>query len=162
MDNNNNIQFNLSSNEEENKINTMDYSAIRQCEGILRWKWTSKYVVLHNASGIVVAVGIYCDVRSNVDIGSLAPFGNTHVVVQILSILSNADVLDNWSYFVRTWHIELVHCNDASFWDHKLQIKYNSRIVVPTRVLAIMKPQPYNSSIPNAPTLGSAKARTVS
>ena len=62
-----------------------------------------------------VAEGIYSNVSSDVVIGSFGPLGKIHVVVQISSFLSEADVLDNSRYSIRAWPIELVHCNGASF-----------------------------------------------
>ena len=59
-----------------------------------------KCVVLHNASGVVVAEGICLNVSSNIVIGSSRPLGDTHVMVQILSTLCKANVPDNWRYSI--------------------------------------------------------------
>ena len=106
----------------------MDDSVILQCEGIPRWNWIGKCVVLQNANGAVVAKGICCNVSSDVVIGSSSLLGDSHVVVQISPILFENDVLNEWRYSIRAWPIELVHCNDVSFKDHEIRAMYNSRI----------------------------------
>ena len=80
----NNIDFlcTSSSKEEQNKMNTIEDSLILLCEGIARWNWIGKCVVLQNASGVAVASRICCNVGSNVVIGSLESFGDTHVAVR--------------------------------------------------------------------------------
>ena len=102
--------------------------------------------------------GIFCKVTSNVIIGSLGPLRNIHVVVQISSSLSEADVLDDWRYLVLAWPIQFVYYNGASFHDHEVQARYNSRVVALATGPCMKKSWPYNSSARNPPFLGSMKA----
>ena len=100
MANKSDMQCTSSSDEDLNIMNSVEDSVIPQCEGIPRRNWIGKCVVRHNASGIVVAEQICHNVNLDVVIGSLGPLGGTHVAVQILSILFEDDVLDEWRYSV--------------------------------------------------------------
>ena len=94
------MQCTSSSDDDSSIMTNMDDSIIPQCEGIPRRNWSGKCVVLQNASGAAMAEGICCNVRSDVVIGSSGPLGDSHVVVQILSSLSENDVLDEWRYSI--------------------------------------------------------------
>ena len=94
------MQCTSSSDEDSSMMTNMDDSVIPQCEGIPRWNWTGKCVVLQNGSGAVVAEGICRNVSSDDVIGSSGPLGDSHVAVQILSSLSEIDVPDEWRYSV--------------------------------------------------------------
>ena len=109
------MQCMSSSNEDSSMMTNMDNFVIPQCEGIPRRNWTGKCVVLQNANGAAVAEGICHNVSSNVVIGSSGPLGNSHVAVQISSILSEINVPNKWRYSVQAWPIEHVYCNSASF-----------------------------------------------
>ena len=139
----------------------MEDSLIPLCEGISRWNWVGKCVVLQNANGVFVALGICCNVSSDAVIGSSGPLGDMHVTIQILSSLCKDDVLDDWRYSIRAWRIELVHCNGANLRDHELRAKYNSRIADLSTKPIMKKSWPYNSLIQIAPRVGSMKVKKI-
>ena len=88
------MQCTLSSVDYAILMNRIDDFVIRQCKGIPRQNWTSKCVILHNAIGVVVAIGIYCHVSSDVVVGSSRPLADTPIAIQISSIHFEDDVLD--------------------------------------------------------------------
>ena len=96
-------------------MNSIDDSIIPQCEGIPRQKWSGKYLVLHNASGVIIVERICRNVSFDVVIGSSSPLRDTHVAVQISSTLSEDNLVDKWRYSIQAWPIELVYCNGANF-----------------------------------------------
>ena len=155
------MQCTSSFDEDSSMMTNMDDSVIPQCEGIPRWNWTGKCVVLQNVSGAVVAEGIYRNVSSDDVIGSSGPLGDSHVAVQISSSLSEIDVPDEWRYLVRAWAIERVYCNGASLKDHEIRATHNSRIAALAMGFAVRKSRPYRSSICIPPAVGSTKARKV-
>ena len=142
-------------------MTNMDNSVIPQCEGIPRWNWIGKCIVLQNANGAAMAEGICRNVSSDVVIGLSGPLGDSHVEVQISSTLSKIDVPDEWRYSVRAWPIEHVYYNGASFMDHEIRAIHNSRIAALAIGSAVRKSRPYRSSICIPPAVGSTKARKV-
>ena len=149
------------SEDEQNELNIAEDTSIPICEGIPRKNWVGKIVLLHNATGVSVASGIYRNVSSDVVIGSSGPLGDTHVAVQILSSLCEDDGPDEWRYSVQAWPIELVHCSGASFRDHELRAKYNSTVADLSSDCFRQKLRPYKSLIRNAPRVGSVKGKIV-
>ena len=93
-------QFTLSFNEEKNERNNIDDSVVLSCEGIPRQNWSSKCVVLWNASNVAIAKGICRNASFDVVVGSCSLLGDTHVQVQITSILTEANILDKWRYSI--------------------------------------------------------------
>ena len=136
-----------SSEDEQSELNTTEDSSIPIYEGIPRKNWVGKCVLLHNATGVSVASGIFRNVSSDAVIGSSGPLGDTHVTVQISSSLCEDDVPDEWRYSVRAWPIELVHCSGANFRDHELQAKYNSTVADLSSDRLRQKLWPYKSLI---------------
>ena len=64
---------------------------------------------------------------------------------------------DEWRYSIRAWPVEFVFCNGASFWDHELRAKYNSRIALLSTGPMTRKSQPYTSTSRNPPRPMSTK-----
>ena len=54
-----------------------------------------------------------------------------------------------------------MHCNGASFWNHELRAKYNSRVANLSREPILKNSQLYNSLTRIARHLGSMKARKI-
>ena len=116
-----------------------------------------KHVVLYKNDGVPVARGIYRNVSSDVVIGTTGPLGDSHVAVQISSSLSMGDVPDEWRYSIRAWLVEFVFFSSASFRDHELRAKYNSKIALLSTGPVMRKSRPYTSTFRNPPRPMSTK-----
>ena len=144
-----NFAFNSSFDDDVDGVSIPDEVVPPLCEGIPRRLWVGKCVVLYKSDGVHVARGICRNVSSDVVIGTTGPFGDSHVAVQISSSLSFADVPDEWRYSMRAWPVEFVFCNGASFRDHELRAKYNSRIALLSTRPLTRKTRPYTSTSRN-------------
>ena len=151
------LTFNSSSDDDVDGVSIPDEAMPPLCEGILRWLWVGKCVVLYKNDGVPVARGICRNISSDVVIGTTGPLGDSHVAVQISSSLSLADVPDEWRYSIQAWPVEFDFCNGASFRDHELQAKYNSRIALLSTEPVTRKSWPYTSTSWNPPRPMSTK-----
>ena len=151
------VAWTSSSDDNVDGVSILDEPMPPLYEGILRRLWLEKCEVLYKNEGVLVARGICRKVSSDVVIGTTSPLGDSHVALQISSTLSMADVLDEWRYSIRAWPIEFVFYNGASFRDHELQAKYNSRIALLSIALVTRKSQLYTSTARNPPCPMSTK-----
>ena len=151
------LGYNSSSDDDGDRVRVPDEPMPPLCDSIPRWLWVGKCVVLYKNDGVPVARGIYCNVSSDVVIGTTGPLGDSHVAVQISSSLSMVDVPDEWRYSIRAWHVEFVFYNGASFRDHELRAKYNSRIALLSTGHVTRKSRPYTSTSRNPPRPMSTK-----
>ena len=109
------LAFNSSSDDDVDGVSILDEPMPSPCEGIPRWLWVGKYMVLYKNDGVPIARGVCRNVNSDVVIGTTGLLGDSHVAVQISSSLSVADVPNEWRYSIRAWPVEFVFCNGASF-----------------------------------------------
>ena len=143
--------FNSSSDDDVDGVSIPEGGVPPLCEGIPRRLWMGKCVVLYKNDGVPVARGICRNVSYDVVIGTTGPLGDSHIAVQISSSLSLADVPDEWRYSIRAWPVEFIFCNGASFRDHELRAKYNSRIALLSTGPVTRKSRPYTSTSRNPP-----------
>ena len=151
------VAFNSSSDDDGDGVRVPDESVPPLYEDISRWLWVGKCVVLYKSHKVPVAKGICRKVSSDVVIGTTRPLGDSHVAVQISSSLSMADVPDEWRYSIRAWPVEFIFYNGASFRDHELRAKYNSRIALLSTGPVMRKSRPYTSTSRNPPRPMSTK-----
>jgi hypothetical protein len=72
-----------------------------------------------NESGVDVARGICHCVNADLVIDSDGmPLENDRVAVQIAESLVDDEVLSEWMFSMRAWHIRRVFLNGASLYDH--------------------------------------------
>ena len=92
---------------------------VAQCEGVGRPSWITKYVTLTNESGVDVAWGICQSVNVDLVIDNNGmPLDNDRVAIQIVESLVEDEVLSEWMFSMRAWHICRVFLNGASLYDH--------------------------------------------
>jgi hypothetical protein len=73
-----------------------------------------------------VARDIYHSVKADLVIDNDGiPLGNDRIVVQIAESLVEDEVLSEWMFSMRAWHIRRVFLNGASLYDHDQQHIYN-------------------------------------
>ena len=94
------IAYSTSSEDDVDGVTIPEEPMAPLYDGTPRRLWVGKCVVLHRADGVPVAKGICQNVSSNIVVGSTAPLGDSHVVIQISSSLSMADVLNKWRYSI--------------------------------------------------------------
>ena len=151
------IAFNSSFDDDGDGVRVSDEPVPPLYEGIPWRLWVGKCVVLYKSHRVPLAKGICRNVSFDVIIGSTGPLGDSHVAVQISSSLSMADVPNEWRYSIRAWPVEFVFYNGASFRDHELRAKYNSRIALLSTGPVMRKSRPYTSTSRNPPSLMSTK-----
>jgi hypothetical protein len=102
---------------------------VAQCEGFGRPSWITKCVTLTNESGVDVARGICHSVKADLVIDSDdTPLGNDCIAVQIAESLLEDEVLSEWIFSMRAWHIHRVFLNKASLYDYDQRYIYNVAI----------------------------------
>ena len=146
-----------SSDDDLDGVSILDEPMPLFCEAIPQQLWVGKSLVLYKNDGMSMARGTCRNVSSDVVIGTIGLLGDSHIAVQISSSLSMADVPDKWRYSIRAWHVEFVFYNGASFWDHELRAKYNSRIALLFTGPVTRKSWPYMSTTRNPPRPMSTK-----
>ena len=151
------LAFNSSSNDNGDGVSISDEPMLPLCEGIPWRLWVGKCMVLYKNDGVHVARGICRNVSFDIIIGTTGLLGDSHVAVQISSSLSMADVPDEWRYSIRAWPMEFVFYNGASFRNHELQAKYNSKIALLSTGPVTRKSRLYTSTSRNPPRPMSTK-----
>jgi hypothetical protein len=100
-----------------------------QCEGFGRASWITKSVTLTNESGMDFASGICHSIKVELVVDSDGmPLGNDRVAGQIAESLLKEDVLSEWMFSMRAWHIRRVFLNGASLYDHDQRHIYKAAI----------------------------------
>ena len=90
-----------------------------QCEGFGWASWITKAVTLTNEFGVDVAYGICPSIKIELVVDSNdMPLGNDCATVQIAESLLEEDVLFEWMFSMRAWHIRRVYLNGVSLYDH--------------------------------------------
>ena len=145
------IAYSTSSEDDVDDVSIPEETTAPLCDCTPRRLWVGKCVVLLRADGFPIARGICQNVSSDVVVGSSGPLGESHVVIQISSSLSMADVPDEWRYSIRAWPIEFVFYNGANFRDHELRAQYNSRIAGVSTGPSLTKSRPYTLTARNPP-----------
>jgi hypothetical protein len=76
-------------------------------------------VTLTNESGVDVVCRISHSVKAELVVDSDGmSLGNDRVAVQIAESLLEEDVLSEWMFSMRAWHIRRIFLNGASLYDH--------------------------------------------
>ena len=92
---------------------------VAQCEGFGQASWIMKAVMLTNEPRVDVAHGICHSVKTPLVVDSDGmPSNNDCVAVQIAELLLEKDVMSEWMFSMRVWHICRVFLNGASLYDH--------------------------------------------
>ena len=98
---------------------------VAECEGFGWASWITKAVTLTNETEVDVACGICHSVKVELVVDNDGmPLDNDHVVVQIAELLLEEDVLSEWMFSMKAWHIRRVFLNGASLYDHDQQHIY--------------------------------------
>ena len=86
-------------------------------------------MTLTNESGLDVARVICHSVKVELVVDSDdMPLGNDRIAVQIAEFLLEEDVLSEWMFSMRAWHIHRVFLNGASLYDHDQRHIYKAAI----------------------------------
>ena len=92
---------------------------VAQCEGVGQASWITKCMTLMNELDVDVALGIRHSVNADlvIDNDGLS-FGNDCIAIQIVESLVEHEVLLEWMFSMKVWHIHRVFLNGASLYDH--------------------------------------------
>ena len=73
---------------------------IPECEGLPRWLWNTKCVILYNEEGRLVGEGMCHSVKSDLVVGANGPLGKSHVAIQFCQSHSKEDIPQDLVYAV--------------------------------------------------------------
>ena len=98
---------------------------IPECEGLPRWLYNTKCVILYNEEGKLVGEGMCHSVKLDLVVGANGPLSDSHVAIHICRSHSKENIPQDLVYALVAWPTKLVHYHGASLHDHEAKDKWN-------------------------------------